>query len=231
MKALLVLSIFALAAIVPAQGQNCTVSDWSYPGGCSRQCGTGTYTMTRTVMQEPGPGGAACPQLSITVECNTFFCQQNLAGRGYLSWGPIPGGQAGAPATVITWNIYSDPDNVDVFLFDGDDNYLLYIQDTYRTPAWNTGYVAYRSMLNTNNCFDTVSLDPGLNYYLVVDNTPVGAANGNNGQYDPLTIGYNMTGFDLTTLPPPLNTGDAFRVSASLSAVLASVVAALLARM
>jgi len=213
--------------------QNCTVSDWSYPGGCSRRCGTGHYTMTRTVLQQPdlNNGGTACPLLTITVECNTFFCQEDLPGRGYLSWGPIPGGQAGAPPTVITYNIYSDPDNVDVFLFEGDDNYLLYIQDTYRTPAWNTGYTAFRSMLNTDNTYDTVSLNPGTNYYLVVDNTPVGAANGNNGQYDDLTIGYNMTGFDLRSLPPPLNTGDAFRVSASLFAVLASVVAAVLARM
>jgi len=213
--------------------QNCTVSQWSYPSPCSKQCGTGYSTTSRTILQEPNVagGGTPCPLLQITVACNTRFCQEFLSGRGFLSWGPIFGGVAGAPPVTISWNIYSDNDNVDIFLFPGDDNYLLYIQDTQRTPAWNTGYSAYRSMLNTDNAFETVQLQAGVNYYLVVDNTPVGAANGNNGQYDPLTIGYNMTGFDLTTIPPPLNTGAASHLTASLAVALAAVFAAFFARL
>jgi len=210
---------------------NCTTTPWSYPSQCSNQCGGGWQSITRQVIQQPDVthGGTPCPILELDMRCNTQFCQQFLAGRGYLSWGPIWGGDPGQPPVVISYNIYSNPDNVDVFLFTADNNYLLYIQDTYRTPAWNTGYTAYRSMLNTDNCFETVTLQAGTNYYLVVDNTPVGAANGNNGQYDPLTIGYNVTGVDLTQLPPPINTGDAFRTSASVLVVFSAVAAALLA--
>jgi len=212
---------------------NCSVSQWSYPSPCSRQCGTGYSTTTRTILQQPNiaGGGTPCPLLQITVSCNTHFCQEYLSGRGFLSWGPIFGGVAGAPPVTISWNIYSNPDNVDIFLFPGDDNYLLYIQDSQRTKAWNTGYTAYRSMLNTDNAYETVQLMAGVNYYLVVDNTPVGAANGNNGQYDPLTIGYNMTGFDLTTIPPPLNTGAAAHLTASLAVALAAVFAAFFGRL
>jgi len=185
--------------------------------------------MTRTILQQPNiaGGGTPCPILSTSMQCNTHFCQEYLQGLGFLSWGPIYGGSAGGAPVVITWKIYSNNDNVDIFLFTGDDNYLLYIQDSQRTKAWNTGYSAFRSMLNTDNAYDTVTLNPGVNYYLVVDNTPVGAANGNNGQYDPVTVGYNMTGFDLSTIPPPLNTSFGSHTIASLFVTFAAIIIAL----
>lgn len=171
--------------------------------------------MTRQVLQFPDTahGGTPCPILEVDFQCNTHFCQDTINGWGYLSWGPIYGGPAGQAIT-ITYNIYSNPDNVDIFLFAGDDNYLLYIQDSQRPKAWNTGYKAVAAMLNTDNAFQTIQLEAGVNYYLVVDNTPVGAANGNNGNYQQETIGYNVTGFDLSTIPPPLNTADAARFAA-----------------
>ena len=72
----------------PGTPQDCIVSDWaSYgnhgsnpctscppPPPCSKTCGGGIRTDTRVVLVPAANGGAPCPSLSRTVECNTQAC-------------------------------------------------------------------------------------------------------------------------------------------------------------
>ena len=52
---------------------NCVVSDYSW-SSCSKDCGPGTKTGTRTVITAPQNGGKDCPVLSITENCNNKDC-------------------------------------------------------------------------------------------------------------------------------------------------------------
>ena len=53
---------------------NCQVSDFSEFSRCTRECGGGTKTRTRTVVVPPSGGGTECPHLTETVDCNTQVC-------------------------------------------------------------------------------------------------------------------------------------------------------------
>jgi len=53
---------------------DCEVSGWSAWGPCSEPCGGGTQTRTRTVVLQPKDGGAACPDLEETQDCNMDPC-------------------------------------------------------------------------------------------------------------------------------------------------------------
>ncbi len=68
------LCLFVLFASAEAFAQDCAVSAWSAWSACSEPCGGGIRTRTRTVTQQPGPGGAACPVLMQTEPCNTQLC-------------------------------------------------------------------------------------------------------------------------------------------------------------
>jgi hypothetical protein len=54
--------------------QSCEVSQWSEWSPCDKSCGGGEAKRTRTVTSEAGEGGAACPVLSETRDCNTQGC-------------------------------------------------------------------------------------------------------------------------------------------------------------
>lgn len=53
---------------------DCQVSAWSEWGSCSKTCGGGTQTRTRTTTVPPANGGKACPPLTETQSCNTQAC-------------------------------------------------------------------------------------------------------------------------------------------------------------
>ena len=53
---------------------DCEVSGWSGWSGCSKACGPGTQTSTRTVTTAPQNGGKACPALSRSQSCNNGPC-------------------------------------------------------------------------------------------------------------------------------------------------------------
>ena len=53
---------------------DCEVSGWSSWSGCSKTCGPGTQTSTRTVTTAPQHGGQACPALSRSQSCNNGRC-------------------------------------------------------------------------------------------------------------------------------------------------------------
>lgn len=52
---------------------DCAVSDYSW-SICSKDCGPGTKTGTRTIITEPQNGGKACPALSQSQSCNNGSC-------------------------------------------------------------------------------------------------------------------------------------------------------------
>ena len=53
---------------------DCKVGDWKPWGECSATCNGGTKTREREVVQEPENGGASCPALEETADCNTQGC-------------------------------------------------------------------------------------------------------------------------------------------------------------
>jgi len=52
---------------------NCAVSDYSWTS-CSKDCGPGIKTGTRTIITAPQNGGKACPELTKTQSCNKKKC-------------------------------------------------------------------------------------------------------------------------------------------------------------
>lgn len=61
----------------------CNVSSWVDEGRCSKECGGGMKTQTRTIITQPGGGAAACPPLNQSVPCNTDPC---AAECSYGAW-------------------------------------------------------------------------------------------------------------------------------------------------
>ena len=57
--------------------QDCEMSDWSVWGDCTKSCGGGTQTRTRTVLKQPVGKGKACGDLTDTQNCNTNACSKN----------------------------------------------------------------------------------------------------------------------------------------------------------
>lgn len=57
-----------------ACGVDCVVSNWSAWSSCSRTCGGGSRSRTRTVVSQPQNGGLACPELIQYDVCNTDAC-------------------------------------------------------------------------------------------------------------------------------------------------------------
>jgi len=60
---------------------DCEVSGWNWSGTCSKECGGGTETAIRTILQPAQFGGVACPSdLSISRPCNTHVCPKDCVG-------------------------------------------------------------------------------------------------------------------------------------------------------
>ena len=53
---------------------DCEVSGWSGWSSCSQNCGGGTQSRDRSIVVAPENGGAGCPTLSQTQNCNTQAC-------------------------------------------------------------------------------------------------------------------------------------------------------------
>jgi hypothetical protein len=106
--------------------------------------------------------------------------------------------------------------------------YAFYVEDQYRDKPFNTGYAPLRSMLQTDNADDTVTLGSGQNYYLVVDHTPVGAANGNDGQFNRVDFTWYFEGIGDAELGQSINTNPVIN-SAAQSAPAALLIACLCA--
>lgn len=57
-----------------ACGTDCVVSNWSAWTTCTRTCGGGSRSRTRTVVSQPQNGGAVCPELQQFEICNPQPC-------------------------------------------------------------------------------------------------------------------------------------------------------------
>ena len=73
---------------------DCQVSGWSGWSGCSKSCGGGSQSRTRTITQWPQNGGAGCPSLGEGQSCNTQSCPPPPIGSSacdqscaYWAWG------------------------------------------------------------------------------------------------------------------------------------------------
>jgi hypothetical protein len=53
---------------------DCAMSKWSGFGGCTKSCGTGTKTKSRTVVIKAANGGKACVASTFSAACSTFKC-------------------------------------------------------------------------------------------------------------------------------------------------------------
>ena len=65
---------------------NCTVSDWSDWSTCSKTCGGGTQSITRTIKTQPANGGTLCPALSENISCNTQACPIDCTVSDWSNW-------------------------------------------------------------------------------------------------------------------------------------------------
>jgi len=155
--------------------RNCTVSYLGGYSACTKMCGTGTTYRTRYITQYPTPGGTPCPQLNFTYDCNTEMCMETLAGQGFYFWGPFKGP---GPLSYVVRRI---DEAVDAFLFD-QDNFVQYQYDTNRLKPFQTNYSPIKATLDieTVKSEGPLPLDANTNYYLVVDHTLIGAAQGTN---------------------------------------------------
>jgi hypothetical protein len=66
--------------------QNCTVGLWTGYDTCSKTCGGGEYTRTRLVIWTAAGGGAPCPALTQTHECNAQACPVNCVATPFTPW-------------------------------------------------------------------------------------------------------------------------------------------------
>jgi hypothetical protein len=62
---------------------HCTVSDFGAWSACSKSCGTGSRSRSRTVTAKAAEGGYACPYLAETQSCGTIACPID---GGWGSW-------------------------------------------------------------------------------------------------------------------------------------------------
>jgi len=160
------------------------------------------------------------------------MCMETIQQYGYYVWGPFKG-----PGPV-SYTITRIDTEIDVFLFD-EENYKQYQYDAERKKPFQTNYVPIRSSQNidTVKSEGPLTLDPNTNYYLVVDHTYIGAADGtNNGNeqvFNPNRFYYEISGLDPGYGVPSGMTmrSAASRVaslSSSVGVVLAAIVCALL---
>jgi len=65
---------------------DCEVTSWMVWSPCTKTCGSGESTRTRTITVHPEHGGKACPDLTATTECNSCPCQVDCEEGGWDSW-------------------------------------------------------------------------------------------------------------------------------------------------
>jgi len=174
--------------------KNCTVTALTWYSPCTKLCNTGITWRARSVIQQPGPGGAPCPQLNFTYPCNTGFCMQTMPQYGYFFWGPFQG-----PGP-LSFNIIALQQTLDVYVFD-QPNFLQFQFDVQRAKPFQTGYGPVFSRLNVANTNGFVPLE-NTGYYFVVDNTLTGGATGTAnaaGQttFPSIQFWYNIQGVEL----------------------------------
>eukprot|EP00798_Chlamydomonas_sp_ICE-L_P018806 gene18806-25352_t len=82
---------------------SCEVSSWSGYSSCSRTCGGGTMSRSRSIIRV----GAGCPFLSETVDCNTQMCSGRW-GDGWKLVRHIPGSYSTGSEKIPSWHPATD---------------------------------------------------------------------------------------------------------------------------
>lgn len=67
---------------------HCEVSAYSQWGSCSKSCGGGKRTRTRTITKEERNGGSRCPRLVDEESCNSKGCPVDCKMNAWSSWTP-----------------------------------------------------------------------------------------------------------------------------------------------
>lgn len=67
---------------------DCVVSDWGSFSSCTRFCGGGTQSRSRTVVTSPANGGTPCPALTETRNCNDEPCPVDCVVTAWSDWSP-----------------------------------------------------------------------------------------------------------------------------------------------
>eukprot|EP00042_Codosiga_hollandica_P042165 m.383963 g.383963 ORF g.383963 m.383963 type:complete len:692 (+) comp56261_c0_seq1:101-2176(+) len=84
---------------------DCIVSMWSSYSTCSKTCGFGSQTRSRTVVTQARFGGLACPVLREIQNCNSFECPIDCVVSSWSSYGlcslTCGGGQAWRSRSVL----------------------------------------------------------------------------------------------------------------------------------
>ena len=66
---------------------DCKVSGWKNWTPCTKTCGTGTHTTTRSVIADVAHGGVVCPNLSKIGNCMTYACPIDCKLSGWSGYG------------------------------------------------------------------------------------------------------------------------------------------------
>jgi hypothetical protein len=66
---------------------NCAVNEWTEWSTCSKTCGGGVATRSRTVHTASGYGGVGCPPLADSAVCNAPRCPVDCLVSEWSSWG------------------------------------------------------------------------------------------------------------------------------------------------
>jgi hypothetical protein len=65
---------------------NCDVSPWSAYSSCSKSCGTGNWTRTRTIIRQATLSGTVCPDLNQTTTCREEHCPVDCEFESWTEW-------------------------------------------------------------------------------------------------------------------------------------------------
>ena len=89
---------------------DCAVSDWSLFGSCSKTCGGGTQSRTRSIVTQSANGGTSCPSLTDTQPCNTQPCATDCVLTDWSAWSTCDK-ECGPGQQVRTRSVMSQPTN------------------------------------------------------------------------------------------------------------------------
>ena len=65
---------------------NCGQSGWSAWNTCTKSCGSGSQTRTRTITRHPSCGGTACASATDTRACNNHACPVDCVPGSFSGW-------------------------------------------------------------------------------------------------------------------------------------------------
>merc|ERR1719277_1982008 len=67
---------------------NCLMSEFGGWSSCTKDCGTGVQSRTRSIITRPKNGGSSCDALQEERPCNTDSCTRNCKLSDWSEWSP-----------------------------------------------------------------------------------------------------------------------------------------------